>query len=61
VTGWGTLVQKSHLEVKLASNPKTKKTKNSDQEEEKTIFAGQGGGREKKNEGEYLFKQIGSL
>jgi hypothetical protein len=61
VTGWGTLVQKSHLEVKLASNPKTKKTKNSDQEEEKTIFAAQGGGREKKNEGEYLFKQIGSL
>jgi hypothetical protein len=61
VTGWGTLVQKSHLEVKLASNPKTKKAKNSDQEEEKPISGAQGGGIQKKKEGEYLFKQIGSL
>ena len=61
MTGWGSLVQKSHLEVKLASNPTVKKTKNSDQEEEKSIPAAQGGGLQKRQEGEYLFKQTGSL
>jgi hypothetical protein len=54
-------VQKSHLEVKLASNPKVKNGKNSEKEEEKSIPAAQGGGIQKRQEGEYLFKQAGSL
>ena len=61
MTGWGSLVQKSHLEVKMASNPKVKNAKNSEKEEEKSIPAAQGVGLQKRQEGEYLFKQTGSL
>jgi hypothetical protein len=43
----------------LASNPKVKKVTNS--EEEKSIPAAQGGGLQNRKEGEYLFKQTGSL
>jgi hypothetical protein len=45
----------------MASNPKVKNAKNSEKEEEKSIPAAQGVGLQKRQEGEYLFKQTGSL